>query len=114
MLTEGRYGAINANPTRELACIVTKLRQRDIQFTQSAFMAAAMRKEGSISEYADNYINSLYSEYQAIARKRDKFMRQQLESLSEVDWSKVLSINPEMTELYSQEDLLGQLQNASQ
>ncbi len=92
MLTDGLYGAIIDNPVRELACIVVKLRQRDIQFAGDILQASAAQGGKKTAEIMQSYMNAIYTENQQYMDTRDDDMKQELKQVSEIEWKDVLSV----------------------
>ena len=91
-MTDGRYGAIIDNPVRELACIVVKLRQRDIRFAGDMLVASAAQGGTKTGEILQSYMNTIYTENKQYMDSRDDSMRKQLKELSEIEWKNVLSV----------------------
>lgn len=94
MLTDGLYGAVIDNPVRELACIVVKLRQRDIQFAGDMLQASAAQGGKKTGEIMQSYMNTVYTENKQYMDSRDDTMQKELKEMSEIKWKDVLSVTP--------------------
>lgn len=92
MLTDGLYGAIIDNPVRELACIVVKLRRRDIRFAGDMLQASAAQGGKKTGEIMQSYMNTVYTENRQYMDSRDSVMQEHLKKISEIEWKDVLSV----------------------
>ncbi len=95
LLVDGLYGAtIIDNQVREFACIVVKLRQRDIKVAGDMLVASAAQGGKGTGKIMETYMNTIYTENKSYMKSHDDAMRKQLDELSKIKWGEVLSVSP--------------------